>query len=352
MSLLNGHAQLKKIKKETKTQGSDLVIIEEGSYEDKWEVVETKDLPLKDRIEQAKNGNANDKFNLAKYYEWQSRKDLLELAEDTGNEGGILAKHFHGKNFLEKLAKVAKNGKTEFGVSDKLCSSSSDIDKNIQEAVKWLTEAAESGHYGAQDRLRDYYSRLWDAHQMGADAGIMDEDSIKMAIRGLTPAADQGNYLSELILGKIYGIGMGTAEYWEDAIKYLTHAAEQDINKLVSIDAAEFLAIILGARSRHNKCKDDVKQALKWIELAITKDGSRGDHLLSFRQEMKQELTAELIKSSNESQPVLSAPVPSVTQHLMNKAGAQQILSTETNKEENGCNKVNAEFLPSVVCKP
>jgi TPR repeat protein len=104
------------------------------------------------------------------------------------------------------------------------------VSKNINEAVKWWTRAAERGNNKAQGHLGGIYS--------SKKSGLLDN---KKAFKYYSLSAQQNDDISQAILGYIYAEGLGVEkdtnkaiEWWKkaaksgnkDAIKNLNHARE------------------------------------------------------------------------------------------------------------------------------
>jgi len=85
-----------------------------------------------------------------------------------------------------------------------------------QQAMEWITKAAESGNAGAQYDLGKWY--------LSGD-GIPKE--VKTAVKWLNISAEQGNPFAQYALGKLYLCGHDVPRDREKAIPLLTASAAQ-----------------------------------------------------------------------------------------------------------------------------
>lgn len=143
------------------------------------------------------------------------------------------------------------------------------VEQNDEMAVQLYTLAAEQGYASAQ-----YYLGMM--YQWGDGVEQNDE----MAIQWYTLAADQGLASAQLNLGIEYTRGYVVPQDYKMAEKWLTLAAEQpveaddDFERIASIGRAqEYLADMYASGMGVER---DIKQAAKWYTLAIELGSPRG----------------------------------------------------------------------------
>jgi len=129
------------------------------------------------------------------------------------------------------------------------------VNKDDQEAVKWITKAAENGDSEAQLSLGQCYER-----------GVGLNKNMEQARKWITQAAEQGLGEAEVYLGLKFG---ETGSFGKDdllAIKWLTKAAEKG-NAL----GQNALAWILSTSSDPKLRNGD--EAIKWARQALQSSG-------------------------------------------------------------------------------
>jgi TPR repeat protein len=100
--------------------------------------------------------------------------------------------------------------------TDPMNSDSARKAKDMEESVRWLRDAAESGNIGAQAELGAWYA-----------LGEMTEKNPTEALKWLTVAADGGSRAAQYNLALIYAQGRGVPKDGETALELLRKAAEQ-----------------------------------------------------------------------------------------------------------------------------
>jgi TPR repeat protein len=89
--------------------------------------------------------------------------------------------------------------------------------KDLTEAAKWYTLAANQGHAGAQFCLGQMYRQGW---------GVTKNE--EEAVKCLTKAAEQGHTGAQFWLGIMYQEGVGGTKDLKKAVEYYTLAAKQE----------------------------------------------------------------------------------------------------------------------------
>ena len=82
-------------------------------------------------------------------------------------------------------------------------------------AIKWLTLAAEQGHFQAQLELTNVYENY----------NPSDPLEIKQAAKWLTQAAELGQAKAQFLLGNMYALGRGVIQDYKQAAEWLQKAA-------------------------------------------------------------------------------------------------------------------------------
>ena len=188
----------------------------------------------------AKMGNVFGGYSLAK----------LILAEENLNQEEI-------KSAIQYLQKAADNENEIYKpirtlaqyALGKIYLEGKHIPKDINKAIKYLTQSAEQENEWAAYQLGKIYL-------LGKD---VPKDTEK-AVANLTKSAEQGNQFAQYILGKIYLLGKDVPKDTEKAVAYLTKSAEQ---------GNQFAQYILGKIYLLGKdVPKDRELAIKWLTMS------------------------------------------------------------------------------------
>ncbi|KAF9155886.1 copper transport protein ctr1 [Actinomortierella ambigua] len=142
-----------------------------------------------------------------------------------------------------------------------------------EQAVEWLTLAAEQGNPAAQTRLGQMYLDRCSPRELVSSelSGTLSEtydqsnQSLSMAVKWFTRAAEQGNANAQNNLGLMYAQGRGVDQSEAEAAKWFTQAAEQ---------GAADAQVNLGFRYLKGRGVDQsYVEAVKWY----TKAAEQGD---------------------------------------------------------------------------
>jgi TPR repeat protein len=194
-----------------------------------------------------------------------------------------------------------------------------DVPKDIFEAVKWFTMAAENGHFWAQKRLGEIYRKgqgglsvdgekavKW--YRLAAERGDEDaqyelgsmydqadcvpKDAFE-AVKWFRMAAEKGKVDAQWMLGLTYAFGTSVPKDGAEAVKWLRRAAE---NRHVGAQS------VLGKiYAEGNGVPKDFVQAHIWLNIA----GAQGDDfaknlMARVEQQMTSEQKAEAMKMARE----------------------------------------------------
>lgn len=125
-------------------------------------------------------------------------------------------------NFIAELKQKAEQGLANAQSILGLCSlRGQGVPRDSNEAVKWLTKAAEQGNAVGQALLGVYYEHEAKSHYDGR--GI--ERDYKQAIYWYRKAAEQGDVAAQCSLGDCYYKGIGVEQDYKEAVKWYTKAA-------------------------------------------------------------------------------------------------------------------------------
>ena len=192
-------------------------------------------------------------------YAQQSDANVKKLTEirDKAEKGDAKAQ-------LE-LGKVFSNG--ELGV-----------EKDQQEAVKWLRKSAEQNNADAQDCLGFCY-------KYGLGVAKDDAEAVKWYRKG----AEQNDGWSQLNLGSCYYYGTGVAKDDVEAVKWYRKSAEQNYF-LAQRTMGEFYFRGIGVAK-------DMAEAYKWFLLAVAQgDEDAKGRVRHLEKKLKKDQIAEVKK--------------------------------------------------------
>ncbi|MBL1275240.1 MAG: sel1 repeat family protein [Ectothiorhodospiraceae bacterium] len=101
------------------------------------------------------------------------------------------------------------------------------IEKNVENAIKWLEKSVGQDYSHAQLKLGMLYQE-----------GDKVEKDMDVAVEYLTMAAEQGNATAQYLLGNIYLQGDGVEQDYDEAEEWLELAAGHDYKKaILALDA-------------------------------------------------------------------------------------------------------------------
>ena len=238
----------------------------------------------------AKNGNADAAFNIGVGYfigvglkknKGKAFKWYLKAAENGSSSGqlsvglcymkgeGVWANAKKGKEWLLKAEEHA-DADTNFALGMGYLNGESKIEKNETKGIKLLEKSALQGHFEAQARLGDCYTK---------GTGVKKDRS--KAIEWHRKAAKQGFEISETKLGGIFGLAplssyylqFSSCNFWDD-IDTVINNTEQYIKKAEQGDAqAQYYLGICYANGKGVQ-KDD-KKAFEWTQKAAEQGNAK-----------------------------------------------------------------------------
>jgi TPR repeat protein len=169
----------------------------------------------------------------------------------------------------DELQKMAESGSLQAQVALATAYEFGDgVTKNISEAAKWLTMAANQGDAQAQFKIGSWYAQ-----------GKVEKQDYGRAFAWSKLAADQGYIKAQNQLGLWYEKGIGVEQDYEQAFNWYRAAAQQgDPSGQKSLGI--FYEFGLGVRQDH-------QEALKWYRLAAEQGDSKAN---LFRQDLEARL--------------------------------------------------------------
>ncbi|CEK09914.1 tetratricopeptide repeat protein [Legionella hackeliae] len=221
---------------------------------------------------QQAGSNSVNNFILGTYYtegngvskDLQKGKALLQQSADAGfsyaNLNLAVLKHDMGENFLSELDKARQSGNSTAGLllADYYLSQAADPEK-LQQARDIYQYFAEKGDKDAQLKLAFLYEK-----------GLGGQPDTQLATQWYTASADQGQPVSQFLLGRMYQLGkIGNAPDYEQAKKW--YSASQSSYSRSSV-ALGFI---------YDTVDDDYSLAFKNYELAAQKNDKIGQYNLA-----------------------------------------------------------------------
>lgn len=129
--------------------------------------------------------------------------------------------------YCEELVKLAEEGNAEAQMNLAKCYVKGEgVERNFEEANKWLLKAAEQGNTDAMNEMGTAYLNGW---------GVPVD--YKEAVKWYRKSAEQGNAVGQAQLGACYAEGSGVPQNHKEAFNLFQKAAEQG-----DVIAQKFLA--------------------------------------------------------------------------------------------------------------
>lgn len=183
------------------------------------------------------NGKLKVRFD--SYFKWTEESDMIKRLHILAESGDVQAQFELGRRYFK----------------------GEDIDKDWNEAVKWLEKAAINNHIEAQLYMGEQYL-----------FGFAVKEDYKKAYKWMKLSAEGGNMDAQFQLGNMYQSGNGVRKNIEEAYKWYTLAAQKG-----DIEAQYRRAVM---QMNGDGTSQNFEEVINWAKQAAQKNNAKAQCLL------------------------------------------------------------------------